>query len=231
MKQMRLGRVRRLACLGASWVLFAFWAPAANSAPACELEKIQLIVADERDAADVCLGAAQALAFFAGHGLNLHETVKLEVMKKLPKGISSSAAGVYLAESNQIYMLSYGAFRKFGNWFNTPISREVYQSLAAHELAHAITNAHFRFTQPSVHAREYLAYVGLFATMAPALRERILKALPGQTYEDDSRLSLMVYLMDPMFFGAQSYRHYLNLKQDQRDAYISAVLAGRTLTD
>ena len=128
-------------------------------------------------------------------------------------------------------MLSYSAFRKFGHWFNTPISRDLYQSLVAHEIAHSITNAYFQQDKPSVRAREYFAYVALFATMAPSLRERILKTIPGQTYDDESRLSLMVYMMDPMFFGAQSYRHYLNMNQVQRKAFFLAVLYGKAMAD
>ena len=199
--------------------------------PACTMDKMQLIVPDARDAEDVCLGAARAVTFFAEHGLAMKEPVLLEVRDRLPANSSATAAGIFLAEKREVFMLSYSAFRKFGNWFNTPISRDLYQSLAAHEIAHAITSAHFQRDKPSVHAREYFAYVALFATMPASLRERILKTLPGQTYDDESRLSLMVYLMDPMFFGAQSYRHYLNMNQDQRKAFFLAVLDGKALAE
>mgnify|MGYP003339807424 CR=1 FL=1 len=100
---------------------------------------------------------------------------------------------------------------QFETWFNTPINRETYISLAAHEITHAITDSHFKINKPNVHAREYLAYVTLFATMPSELRKRMLNAMPGSTPEDDARLSLMVYLMDPMFFGAKSYRHFMSL--------------------
>jgi len=41
----------------------------------------------------------------------------------------------------------------------------------------------------------------------------------------------MVYLMDPMFFGAQSYRHYLNMNPVQRKAFFLAVLDGKALAE
>ena len=161
----------------------------------------------------------------------MKEPVHLEVRDRLPPNSSATAAGIFLAEKGQVFMLSYSAFRKFGHWFKTPISRGLYQSLAAHEIAHAITSAHFQRDKPSVHAREYFAYVALFATMPESLRERILKTLPGQTFDDESRLSLMVYLMDPMFFGAQSYHHYLNMNPVQRKAFFLAVLDGKALAE
>ena len=200
-------------------------------AAACQLERLQLQVADPLDAADVCVGVGRALTFFAEYGLDLRQPVRLEVRPSLPSDASNTAAGVFMPDQSLIYMLSFSSFRKFRNWFNLSITREVYQSLAAHEVAHAITNAHFRIDRPSVHAREYLAYVALFATMPAKLRRQALAAMPGQGFEDEQRLSLPVYLMDPMFFGAQSYRHFLHLSPAQRSAFFQALLAGEALTD
>lgn len=195
----------------------------------CRFEKLRVIVSSDRDAVDVCEGARRALSFFAGHDLGLHDPVTLEVVDKLPPSAPPAAAGVFLAGERHIYMLSFKAFRQFRTWFKIPIDRDIYQSLAAHEVAHAVTDANFRIAKPGIHAKEYLAYVALFATMTPSLRGRILRAIPGQGFEDEDRISFIVYMFDPMFFGAQSYRHYL--RPENGGVFLRAVLAGTALRD
>lgn len=178
---------------------------------------------------DVCAGARRALAFFVEHGLGLGEPVTLEVVAQLPAPAPSSAAGIFLAGNRHIYMLSFNAFRKFGTWFKLPIDRDLYQSLATHEVAHAITDANFQMPKPGIHAKGYLAYVALFATMTSTLRDRILRSISGQGFEDEDRISFIVYMFDPMFFGAQSYRHYL--RPENGGAFLRSVLAGTALRD
>lgn len=214
--------------------MIAVWAlghSPVQALPPCTAPNLQIVATSEDDAKAVCEGASRALWFLDEHGLNLREPVLVIVDHKLPESQSGSAAGVYLSASRQIHMLSFNAFQAFETWFHTPISRETYISLAAHEISHAITDSHFRVDKPSVHAREYLAYVTLFATMPTALREQMLLALPGSTPQDEVRLSLMVYLMDPMFFAAQSYRHFMSLSHPAQLNFLHAVLSGRVFAD
>jgi hypothetical protein len=197
----------------------------------CAWLSFQAPVVNPQDARDVCTGAQRASQFFAFVGLQLGQPVHVQISDELPLGSARSAAGEYLPQKQQVHLLTYQAFQTFGHWFHTPISREVYRSLATHEVAHAITDAAFTFPQPSVHAREYLAYVALFATMPKALREQVLQALPGPPPGDEARLSLMVYLMDPMFFGVQSYRHYQQLLPGERPGFLQAVFDGKVFVD
>lgn len=221
-----LGRVVWLALLAPVSVVMAGEMPPATRAD-CVFEKLRVIVASERDAVDVCEGARLALSFFAEHGLGLREPVTLEVVEKLPPPAPAAAAGIFLAGNRHIYMLSFKAFRRFKTWFKIPIDRRIFQSLAAHEVAHAVTDANFQISKPGIHAKEYLAYVALFATMSPSLRGRILRAIPGQGFEDEDQISFIIYMFDPMFFGAQSYRHYL--RPENGGAFLRAVLAGTAL--
>lgn len=217
-----------MACLA----LLGAWSAAVRAEPAgpgCGLEQLRIVGANERDAADVCAGAARALSFYAEHGLALTKPVTLAVASQLPPGLPPTAAGIFLTGERRIHMLSFDAFRQFRTWLRLPIDRSMYQSLVAHEVAHAVTDANFLIPRPSIHAKEYLAYVALFATMTPALRERVLHAIPGQGFADEGRISFIVYMFDPMFFGAQAYRHYLKL--DDRTAFLRAVLAGQALQE
>jgi hypothetical protein len=217
--------------IATAWLaLLALCPTVAKATPTrCVFEKIHIIGANQRDMVDVCAGVGRALDFFAAHGLELRDGVTLEITPKLPPWVPTTAAGVYLAQDRKIFMLPYAEFRKFKTWFKIPINRDIYQSLAAHEMAHAITEANFQMVRPSIHAREYLAYVALFSTMTPSLRERTLHAIPGKGFEDEDRISFIIYMFDPMYFGAQAYRHYLNLHD--RTSFLRSILAGKALME
>ena len=105
----------------------------------------------------------------------------------------------------------------------------LYRSLAAHEVAHAISDCNFKLARPTIQAKEYLAYVTMFATMAPAVRARILRKSPGHGYEGDWQMSTPIYMADPMRFGVQAYRHFL--KPDNGRSYLHAILAGKVMIE
>lgn len=53
--------------------------------------------------------------------------------------------------------------------------------------------------------------------------------IAGEGYEGDWQMSTTIYLLDPVRFGAQAYRHFL--KPGNRRDHLHAILAGRALTD
>ena len=126
-------------------------------------------------------------------------------------------------------MLSHSDFEKCGNWFNVPISRRLYRSLVAHEVAHAVAACNFTIPQPSIQAQEYIVYVTMFAAMEPELRACVLWQFPGEGDEGDWQMSTALYLLDPLRFGVQAYRH-LSIPANGRD-YLHAILAGHALAE
>ena len=65
--------------------------------------------------------------------------------------------------------------------------------------------------------------------MAPELRERVMARFPGQGYEGDWQMKTSIYLMDPMRFGVQAYRHFLG-PGNGRD-YLHAILDGKVMVE
>ena len=126
-------------------------------------------------------------------------------------------------------ILTFKELKRFKTWFNLPIDASLYRSLVAHEVAHAIGARNFKVTQPSLQAKEYIAYVTQLATMLPELRERVLSQFPGQGFEGDWQMSTTIYLLDPMRFGAQAYRHFL--KRGNGGSYLHSILAGKVMLE
>jgi hypothetical protein len=195
----------------------------------CATPNVVVHSAQHEDAVVACEGARDAMVFLASQGLKVGGPVTIDVVAALPSNASDSAAGCYLPAENRAVVLSFREFRKLRSWFEIEVDLDLYRSVVAHEVAHAIAAANFKVEKPAIQAHEYIAYVTMFATMDPAVRERALSNYPGSGFENDAQMSSTIYLFDPMRFGVQAWRHYL-APGGGRD-YLHAVLAGRALTE
>jgi hypothetical protein len=181
------------------------------------------------DKADACAGAADAINFFEKLGLKVSEAPSITVSAQIPAEAGPTAAGCFIEDRRRIYIVPYEKFRKLKTWFGVRIDRRMYRSLAAHEAAHALAACNFSIPRPTIQAKEYVAYVAMFATMDPALRATALKARPGTGFTGDERITPLLYMFDPMRFGAESYRHFL--RPEVGPSFLRSVLEGRALLE
>jgi hypothetical protein len=195
----------------------------------CAPAKIKVRAEDPTDARHACRGALDAIAFFTSLGITLIDGVTIEIVQRLPDAVSRSAAGCFLEARRSVVILTYAQFLRNETWFKIPVDRKLYRSLATHEVAHAIAACNFAIAEPSIQAKEYVAYVATFAAMEPALRARALSQLPGQGFDDESKITAIFYMVDPMLFGAEAYRHYL--RPDNGPRFLRAVLSGSVLKE
>jgi hypothetical protein len=75
-----------------------------------------------------------------------------------------------------------------------------------------------------VAAHEYVAYVVLFATVEPRLRDQMLAQFPGSGFRTTLQISDVNHLVNPSQFGADAWRHYLTRRD--REAWLREVIAG-----
>jgi hypothetical protein len=184
-----------------------------------------------------CEGAHDAMSFLAAQDIHRANRVLIVIAHQLPPAGTTTAGGLYLDSpdlchqdaAQTVHLLTYSEFKKFSNWFHIPIEAALYRSLATHEVAHAISDCNFKMASPTIQAKEYMAYVTMFATMAPAVRARILGQSPGRGYDGDWQMGSTIYLADPMRFGVQAYRHFL--KPDHGRSYLHAILAGKVMLE
>lgn len=219
-------------CMGALLLAMAGAARADEAgvdSPTCGVAEVEIVAADADDFRDACAGVHAALAFFAAHDVAPRAPFVLHVTADLPEESGHTAAGSFVEERNRVYMLPYAVYRRQRTWFNVEIDRDLYRGLAVHEAAHAVAASNFAIAHPTIQAKEYVAYVAMFAAMPPPLRERALAAMPGKGFASEDRITELAYLFDPMRFGAESYRHYL--KPANGAAFLRRVLAGRALAN
>ncbi|HSD42208.1 MAG TPA: DUF6639 family protein [Burkholderiales bacterium] len=182
-----------------------------------------------QDALDACQGAQAAVAFLGSQGFQVGDRIKIEVVRTLPEGAGPAAAGCFVQSGTRVLVLTYDKFKARRTWFTVPVDRRLYQSVATHEVAHALASCNFRIPAPSIQAKEYIAFVAMFATMSDSHRRKILEAFPGEGFEDESRMSAIVYMFDPPRFGVEAYRHYL--RPENGPAFLRAILSGSALVD
>ncbi|HET9702366.1 MAG TPA: DUF6639 family protein [Burkholderiales bacterium] len=205
----------------------------ADDAPArevpCEVRTVSVRASEPAAAALACQGAADAIGFLAAQGFDVPESVVIHVVEKLPAAAGTSAAGCYLHAERRVLVLTFAEFARLKTWLNLPADARMYRSLVTHEVAHAVGACNFKVREPSLQAKEYIAYVAMFATMSPAERDLALAQVPGQGFEGDWQMSATIYMLDPVRFGAQAYRHYL--KPGNGREFLHAILAGKVLVE
>lgn len=181
------------------------------------------------DFTDICAGVAKALEFLDRHGVQATEPVVFVVTPTLPEEAGPTAVGCYIERRHQVYVVPYAAFRRNRTWFGVPITREMYRLLAAHESAHAVAACHFQIPTPTIQAKEYIAYVTTFSVMPPAVRKQALRTIQSEGFSSLDRFTPLLYLFDPMRFGAEAYRHFA--AAPDQTGIVRGILEGQLLAD
>jgi hypothetical protein len=207
------------------------WSEPSSSEQArnCRDGRATVVGADGADFSAICSGVAGALKFLALHGVRPAEPVSIEVTRSIPEEAGPTAAGCYIEQKRRVFVAPYSAFRKNKTWFGVSISREIYSTLAAHEAAHAVAACNFRIPKPTIQAKEYLAYVAMISAMSPELRAQALRGTRTEGFTSFDRFTPLLYMFDPMRFGAEAYRHFASVAD--QTALVQDVLAGKVLSE
>jgi len=223
----------RSAALGRkAWIALALGcvAPAVSLSAelACHRAGIVVTGAAAQDLQIACAGARDALAWLAPAGLTLERGPAISLVAQLPAGDDKHALGRYDAQNNVVALLDYGAAVKASECgpraFKIPMSRALWQSYVAHEIAHATVRAHDTSRKLTVAQQEYVAAVVQLGTLPEALRGEILDNYDDYpAFGDPSEISDLYYYMAPCEFAVKAYRHYL--QPGNGPAFISRIFS------
>ena len=226
-----------IACLAIAWPWGSSGAaealPASEQAlHACRANPqvvVQSVPIDARDAETVCEGVERALQFLARAGLASPPATTVELVQQLPPELGDRALGCYLRNEGKIQLLTYRQFEGGGEWFKMQRDRELYRALAAHEMAHAVVGCHSEPRKLPVPAHEYVAYVVMFATLEPELRDRMLARFPGRGFGSTLQINAINHLANPSQFGVDAWRDYL--RRPAREAWLRDIIAGHVVQE
>jgi hypothetical protein len=182
----------------------------------CPDARLAVADAEPADAEMVCEGGSRALGFLADLGLRLPGTLLVQVVSSLPTLYGVGQLGSFDATAGLIQVLAYddcAALDQEDLLFDQPLSADLYRSVVAHEVAHAVVEANYSGDRPRLVPQEYIAYTTQFVVMSPGLRERILGVSPISAFAGEHQMSAMRYFIDPQAFGIAAYRHFLDLPE------------------
>ena len=121
----------------------------------CAIERGSVRSRDPEDAKSMCAGAGAAIQFFQSHGVSLDESVRIVIGEELPSGISSLAVGCFSRSDRISYVLSYEKFVARKYWLGLQVNRQLYETVASHEVAHAIASCASASTSLTTEATQY----------------------------------------------------------------------------
>ncbi|MCG6876172.1 MAG: hypothetical protein LJE97_13890 [Betaproteobacteria bacterium] len=180
-----------------------------------------------QDLPPACAGVRDALAFLEPSGLTLERGPAIRLVDQLPAASDKHALGRYDPRSGVVELLDYRAAVSASECgpraFKIPMSRTLWQSYVAHEVAHATVRAHDVSHTLRIAQYEYVAAVVQLGTLPDAIRSEILRNYDEfPAFGDASEISDLYYFMAPCAFAVKSYRHYL--KPGNGPAFISGLI-------
>lgn len=219
--------------LGLTIALFSYMLVCTQTAEALELrcDDANVVVHSPNlgDAKSVCKGAADAIRFLGAQGFETNGQIEVLIVADRHDLISDSAYGGYIHSVRSACVVVFSEIAKHGTLFDLPFDRDLYRSLATHEVAHAIAALNFRISEPQIEAEEYIAYVAMYATMPAMYRDKLLERFVGMEFENEMQINTIVYLLDSFRFGILAYKHFM--KASNGADFLQQVLMGRALLE
>ncbi len=220
---------RRLAGILAAAALaggaLAAGVPAQGGRTCAGYESQILVIGGTRaDHAAACEGFVRAVGFFARFGYRTEQPVTIQFTDTvvLPAKDANGhetfvggtrVVGQYEVASQRVTMTSLSApWLRQRPYFKLRYDRELLVSVLAHESAHALSKAFYRYPlNPNVHAQEeYIAYAAQLSTMDPGKLKQVLARFPARhwTFSHEQSINDLVHAAAPHAFGVMSYTHF-----------------------
>lgn len=178
------------------------------------------------DLRHACRGAESAARFLSSNGFSV-PSIRITVVAEMPENIPDSALGAYSRSRNEVFILGFSAFAercRSGCLFNIPADESVYRAVIAHEVAHAIALPNFS-VPPTVLSHEYIAFAAFFNALDKRQRDEIFWQYDYD--EDWLKYAAILYLKDPLAYGAHAYRHFQ--QPENGEQFLRRILEGKAL--
>ncbi len=164
----------------------------------------------------ICLGASKALRIFAQCGVSSRKHIRITVVRSFGSRFYGHAfdGHIYAFFDNTgpaINILDSAALEAAiptESYYSVLTSAELYESISAHEMAHALLWQNAKGHTLQTNAQEYLAFAVQIASMTPEARGRLLSKVPRGEVVDLSVFNAITLNMAREYFAALAYEHF-----------------------
>lgn len=201
--------------------------PVIVSAQDCEGISIHAPTADQDEVQEICRAARHATELLNQCEIKSEKPLNIIIQDELihPSGLPVFA--FFHSPRNQIEITDFAAFKKLikpGSPYYKLPSRELYESLIAHEVTHAITCDLIKGSGCPRVAHEYIAAVIQMSSMSDSARQVLLSAFPRSTPVELEMFNEFSFYSAPQWFVANAFRHYNTL--ENRCEFLRDILNG-----
>jgi hypothetical protein len=176
----------------------------------------------------VCDSVERTLALLDQCDLQLSEPIAISIFDNLPN-LSHNCFGFYECDSNRIWLRSPDSIANVVG--QSPLylgfeAKVVFDSIVAHEVAHAAFAQTACEDATCLANHEYVAYVVQMWSLPPSVRDEIVARFGQDEPVEPLRLNAMIAVMAPEKFAALAWQHFN--EADHGCDFVQDLATGRT---
>ena len=176
----------------------------------CKGELAFVVSEDPLIASSVCATVERTSKFLGKCGLSVATPVHVSVSDELPL-VGKGCLGLFECEQQQIWLRTPAGMaevrHEIGN-FNGLDDQVVFESIVAHEWAHAAFEQTACQSALCVDNHEYVANVAQMWSLPESLRDQLVAEFPVKAPVDTHRLNAFVAALAPDRFAAIAWQHF-----------------------
>lgn len=180
----------------------------------------------------ICNAAGKAESFFDRCGLAPKTPYMISVKAEIENIYGSKSFGNYNPSTGIVSVLSYAAAVFLSTEIpadeKTVVYRKIppldlYQSIVAHEVGHAIVHRHFD-VPASILIYEYTGYALQISLMSSGARNILLREFRNKPNYPDEIFNDLTLSISPMFFAVAAYKHFM--RPENGCGFVKGLLKG-----
>ncbi len=195
-----------------AWLLLVVSLPslAAAEAIACRDQHLAVEMQSAPLREEICSAAAQALRFLDAYGLHANRPIVIHTVDHALHSEGHPVYGSYDARTDRVEVMSWDSIVRgirSPSVYDEPLEDELYGSVIAHEVAHAVMQHNSGASPLTATAQEYLAHATQLGVLSEALRSRIIARANVGAWESGDVVSDAYMAMAPTRFAVKCYLH------------------------
>lgn len=179
---------------------------------ACPVPGVTLFSERAEDGELACQAIGATLEFMRGQGFRVDARFTIDLVEHSLSLHGTDVTGTYDSRSFHIEVPSFSQAQLMAQRhppFRMSMNHALWQSFVAHEVAHAVAQANFRVTKPSLEAHEYIASVVQLATLPEALQQQLLASFDNPAFQHEREINRIFLQLNPEVFAVKAYRHFV----------------------
>ncbi len=178
----------------------------------CTEVRVDVSAATPAEQRLICAGASKAIKLLARCGVQLHRRVDIIVVGSGDVQFDGHVYAYFDQQEKIIRLVRVADLSRIippDSHYVVLTLDELYESIAVHEVSHAVFHQNLQKYRVPLTAHEYVAFAIQIQGMNPDARARLLQFEPRRWARDLSQFSEVLLMMARNHFAALAYDHFM----------------------